>query len=87
MEPGYHRIGSVHAVIWHAGTNWAGPVRIQIYYDPECSTSFLILSDISGLLQICLVHISAADTELMNNHEIVTLTSFLELIFAVSAGL
>jgi len=28
----YHRIGSVHAVIWQAGTNWAGPVRIQIYY-------------------------------------------------------
>ena len=27
-----HRIGSVHAVIWQAGTNWAGPFRIQIYY-------------------------------------------------------
>jgi len=36
MEPGYHRIGSVHAVIWQASTNWAGPVRIQIYYGPEC---------------------------------------------------
>jgi len=35
IEPGYHRIGSVHAVIWQAGTNWAGPVRNQIYYDPE----------------------------------------------------
>ena len=35
MEPGYHWIGSVHTVIWQAGTNWAGPVRIQIYYDPE----------------------------------------------------
>ena len=23
---------SVHAVIWQAGTNWADPVRIQIYY-------------------------------------------------------
>jgi len=33
---GYHRIGSVHAVIWQAGTNWAGPVRIQIYYGPDC---------------------------------------------------
>ena len=22
-------------VIWQAGTNWAGPVRIQIYYGPE----------------------------------------------------
>ena len=32
----YHRIESVHAVIWQAGTNWAGPVRIQIYYGPEC---------------------------------------------------
>jgi len=31
----YHRIGSVHAVIWQAGTNWAGPVRIKIYYGPE----------------------------------------------------
>ena len=28
-------IGSVHVVIWQAGTNWAGPVRIQIYYGPE----------------------------------------------------
>ena len=36
MEPGYHRIGSVHAVIWQAGTNWAGPVRFQIYYGPVC---------------------------------------------------
>ena len=36
MKPGYHRIGSVHADIWQAGTNWAGPVRIQIYYGPEC---------------------------------------------------
>ena len=32
QETGYHRIGSVHAVIRQAGTNWAGPVRIQIYY-------------------------------------------------------
>ena len=32
MEPSYHRIMSIHAVIWQAGTNWAGPVRIQIYY-------------------------------------------------------
>ena len=30
-----HRIGSVQAVFWQAGTNWAGPVRIQIYYCPE----------------------------------------------------
>ena len=30
-----HRIRSVHAVIWQAGTNWAGPVQIQIYYGPE----------------------------------------------------
>ena len=29
-------VGSVHAVIWQAGTNRAGPVRIQIYYGPEC---------------------------------------------------
>ena len=36
MKPGYHRIGSVHAVIWQAGTNWTGPLRIQIYYGPEC---------------------------------------------------
>ena len=35
IEPGYHRIGSVQAVIWQAGTNWAGSVRIQIYYGPE----------------------------------------------------
>ena len=35
MEPGYHRIWSIHAVIWQAGTYWAGPVRIQIYYGPE----------------------------------------------------
>ena len=28
-------VWSVHAVIWQAGTNWAGPVRIQIYCDPE----------------------------------------------------
>ena len=34
-EPGYHRIGSVHAVIWQAGTNWPGSVRIQIYCGPE----------------------------------------------------
>jgi len=26
---------SLQAVIWQAGTNWAGPVRIQIYYGPE----------------------------------------------------
>ena len=26
-----HKIGSVHAVIWQAGTNWAGPVLIRIY--------------------------------------------------------
>ena len=25
----------VYAVIWQAGTNWAGPVRIQIYYGLE----------------------------------------------------
>jgi len=30
-----YRIGSVHAVIWQAGTNWGGPVRIQILYGPE----------------------------------------------------
>ena len=30
-----HSIGSVHAVIWQAGTNWADSVRIQIYYGPE----------------------------------------------------
>ena len=36
MEPGYHRIGSVHADIWQAGTNRAGPGRIKIYYGPEC---------------------------------------------------
>ena len=29
------RIGSVHAVIRQACTNWAGPVRIQIYYGLE----------------------------------------------------
>ena len=33
-------VGSVHAVIWQAGTNWAGPVRIQIYYGPECIRYF-----------------------------------------------
>jgi len=27
----------VYGVIWQAGTNWAGPVRIQIYYSPECA--------------------------------------------------
>ena len=27
-------IGSVHTVIWQAGTNWTGPVQIQIYYGP-----------------------------------------------------
>ena len=27
---------SVHAVLWQASTNWPGPVRIQIYYGPEC---------------------------------------------------
>ena len=32
----HYRIGSVHAVIWQASTNWAGPVRYQIYYGPEC---------------------------------------------------
>ena len=37
QETGYHRIGSVHAVIRQAGTNWAGPVRIQIYYGPVCT--------------------------------------------------
>jgi len=39
-----HRIWSVHTVIWQAGTNWAGPVRIQIYYgDRVChvQNSFL----------------------------------------------
>ena len=36
IKPGHHRIGSVQAVIWQAGTHWAGPVRIQIYYGPEC---------------------------------------------------
>ena len=36
IEPGHHSIGSVQAVIWQDGTNWAGPVRIQIYYGPEC---------------------------------------------------
>ena len=30
------RIGSVHAFIWLAVTNWAGPVRIQSFYGPEC---------------------------------------------------
>ena len=35
-----HRIGSIHAVIWQVGTNWAGPVRIQIYYDPEWLNMF-----------------------------------------------
>ena len=30
-------IGSVHPVILQADTNWAGPVRIQIYYrDRDC---------------------------------------------------
>ena len=35
-------IGSVHAVIWQAGTNWAGPVRIQICYGPECDIKFML---------------------------------------------
>jgi len=39
QEPGYHWIGSVHAVIWQAGTNWAGPVRIQIYYGDRVNYS------------------------------------------------
>ena len=39
-----HRIGSVHAVIWQAGTNWAGPVRIQIYYGPECRITTWLMS-------------------------------------------
>ena len=58
------------------------------------SASFLILSDISGLLQgrfsalyVSKIIISAADTEPMNNNDnkIIILESFLEL--AISAGL
>ena len=49
----------------------------------QISASFLIQSDISGLLQGSLAYlsnfnISAADTELINNHEII-FASFLEL--------
>jgi len=49
----------------------------------QISDSFLILSDISGLLQGSLAYlsnfnISSADTELINNHEII-FESFLEL--------
>ena len=28
-------VSLVKAVIWQAGKNWAGPVRIQVYYGPE----------------------------------------------------
>ena len=31
----YYRIGSVHAVIWQAGSNWAGPVRIPNLLRPR----------------------------------------------------
>ena len=41
--PGYHRIGSIYAVIWQAGTNWAGPVRI--YYGPEWITHLFLELD------------------------------------------
>ena len=52
------------------------------------SASFFILSVSSGFV-ICLsnvskYNISAAETGLINNHEIITLASFLKLIFAIT---
>ena len=39
----YQRIGSVHAVIWQAGRNQEGPVRIQIYYGDRVISEELFL--------------------------------------------
>ena len=47
-----HRIGSAHAVIWQAGTNWAGPVRIQIYYGDRVHLNIEMMFTVSLVVKI-----------------------------------
>ena len=41
-------VGSVHAVVWQACTNWAGPVRIQIYYGDRVTLRYVLTMVVLG---------------------------------------